>query len=244
MNGIFDSPEFEQWSSDLGKAMKDAENAPKLDCPCCGNRMATIIGLGRVSGYCCRGMIDCTGVEYTIEDLCDAERYRIITEDALRRKQNFEDMRTRNGYTADPTPEQRKTLKFCGTCSGYHLPTAEHPACPGCLGYLHSPSPPDLHFDFKGWRFRAPFHCMCCGKEVCFRQWAFGRSCGACDTGICMRDNLHPRSHKVFCGPNTELIDPTEAEKFNFTPERMAKIPPDEPLHWRDRKLKLPDYTV
>ena len=158
-------------------------------------------------------------------------------------------MRTRNEFTQDPTPEQRRGLSFCLTCRGYHPPTTEHPACDLCgANGCHAPFPVEAYFDFKGWRFRPPFHCMCCGKMVCFEQWAFGRSCGTCDTGRCNTDNLHPRTHKVFCGPNTELIDPTEAEKFNFMPERMAKIPPDKPLEWYERKtvsgLRQPRWIV
>ena len=37
----------------------------------------------------------------------------------------------------------------------------------------------------EGVKYFAPFLCMCCGCEVEIRQWAFGRACGKCDTGVC-----------------------------------------------------------
>lgn len=43
-------------------------------------------------------------------------------------------------------------------------------------------------FDYEGYRFPAPFRCMCCGVETSPEQWAYGRTCGPCDTGICQRD--------------------------------------------------------
>lgn len=39
--------------------------------------------------------------------------------------------------------------------------------------------------EYEGVRFLPPFLCMCCGVEVEVRQWAYGRACGKCDTGIC-----------------------------------------------------------
>jgi len=90
---------------------------------------------------------------------------------------------------------------WCGDCKAYHVPTAEHPRCALCVSAVHAPAPPDLYFDFKGWRFTAPFLCMNCGREICFRQWAFARGCGRCDVGD------GPQSQGTFSGPRT-LIDP------------------------------------
>lgn len=42
--------------------------------------------------------------------------------------------------------------------------------------------------EYEGYRFSAPFLCMCCGAETTAQQWAYGRTCGLCDTGICQRD--------------------------------------------------------
>ena len=60
------------------------------------------------------------------------------------------------------------TTPFCTTCGGHH-----------------EPDPPS-YMDFKGRRFRSPFHCLCCGKETCARQFAWGRTCGYCDSGQCV----------------------------------------------------------
>lgn len=62
--------------------------------------------------------------------------------------------------------------------------------CRGCGG-SHEPDSPDCWMDFESGldrvlrRFRPPFLCLCCGKEICARQFAFGRCCGYCDTGHC-----------------------------------------------------------
>ena len=64
--------------------------------------------------------------------------------------------------------------------------------------------------NFKAWRFRAPWRCMCCGKMISLRQFCFGRACGPCDSGKCIghQQNFgHPYS-----GPR-ELID-AKAEYF------------------------------
>jgi hypothetical protein len=103
-----------------------------------------------------------------------------------------------------------------------------------CERFQHEELPADGHFDFKGYRFKAPFHCMCCGKEVCWKQWAYGRYCATCDTGICHRLQMHPMTENIFCGANTELIDAAEAEKFNFREDRMKRVPPAEPVEWRE----------
>ncbi len=42
-----------------------------------------------------------------------------------------------------------------------------------------------LQLDHRGYRFRAPFQCICCGKKVSAQQFAYGRACGLCDVGAC-----------------------------------------------------------
>jgi len=56
--------------------------------------------------------------------------------------------------------------------------------CLGCGGE-HEPDPADAYVIFRGYKFSPPFYCICCGKEICGRQFAFGRCCGACDMGAC-----------------------------------------------------------
>ena len=60
--------------------------------------------------------------------------------------------------------------------------------CPACGG-THEPDSDDVYVDYDGYRFRKPFKCMCCGKEICARQFAFGRCCGPCDIGACQTGN-------------------------------------------------------
>ena len=51
----------------------------------------------------------------------------------------------------------------------------------------HEPDVPDSFVDWNNHRFKPPFHCLCCGKEICGRQFAFGRACAFCDTGECQK---------------------------------------------------------
>lgn len=71
--------------------------------------------------------------------------------------------------------------------------------------------------DFKGWRLRAPFRCMNCGREVSVQQFCFGRCCGPCDCGSA---GFHDGP---FSGPR-ELLDCT-AEYF--IAEDRWKNPPE-----------------
>jgi hypothetical protein len=65
--------------------------------------------------------------------------------------------------------------------------------------------------DFKGWRFTAPFRCICCGRKIDVRQFCFGRSCGICDTGKCVHPNsMHGMPIRCYSGPR-ELIDPNDS---------------------------------
>lgn len=117
-------------------------------------------------------------------------------------------------------------VTFCLSCNGWHLPTQEHPRCRLCTG-LHEQMRPDLFIDFRGWRFTSPFICMGCGIEVCFRQWAFSRSCGPCDLSTSHTRRLWRR--QCFAGPHEKLstwgddrldlvddnfVDPTKRNQF------------------------------
>lgn len=80
--------------------------------------------------------------------------------------------------------------------------------------------PNDPYVDFKGWRFRAPFRCICCGQKVDIRQFCFGRACDICDTGKCKHRNNGVR--RCYSGPR-ELIDPED--KYFILPERWLNAP-------------------
>jgi hypothetical protein len=96
--------------------------------------------------------------------------------------------------------------------------------------------PADLYIDFKGWRFRPPFHCMYCGVEVDPLQWAYSRSCGGCDVGQSHTRRLNVFERRIFAGPH-ELVDPS-AEHFIpeecFLPlsniEKYPVIDPPNPI--------------
>ena len=53
----------------------------------------------------------------------------------------------------------------------------------------------------EGVKYLAPFLCMCCGREVEARQWAFGMACGLCDTGICQTWHDHHRPEHAHAEP-------------------------------------------
>ncbi len=60
--------------------------------------------------------------------------------------------------------------------------------CLACYG-KHELDTDETWVDYGGYRFHKPFRCMCCGKEICARQFAYGRSCGSCDIGACQTGN-------------------------------------------------------
>ena len=35
-------------------------------------------------------------------------------------------------------------------------------------------NPPETWVDFRGYRFKPPFHCMCCGKVICAQAVCLG----------------------------------------------------------------------
>ena len=127
-----------------------------------------------------------------------------------------------------------KTTPWCTVCNQNHEPNSD---CVGVAdqltpGFLQLPMPSDLYFDFKGWRFKPPFHCMCCGKLIHWQQWSFGRSCGTCDTGKCGHTRHMPDA--IYSGP-AELIDKGEADKFRFVSDRFVRIDLGEkPEDWSE----------
>ena len=86
------------------------------------------------------------------------------------------------------------TKDFCNTCGGHH-----------------ESDPSDCYLDYNGFRFIPPFRCMCCGKEICARQFAFGRCCGVCDIGGCNSLNQsfkvkHVHEHPEWWSGNPALF--------------------------------------
>lgn len=170
---------FKEFSDSLSAAMADADRAPEILCPACGNSMTKGIGSGRLRSYRCWDM-HCVGVEVSVENLCDASNWKAICDDAQQRMRARKEMLERNGAHSSLSPP-KKNDRWCADCRAYHPPTDEHPICRLCSFGIHAPMPPDIYFNYRGWKFTPPFICMGCGIEVCFRQWAFSRSCGACD---------------------------------------------------------------
>lgn len=91
----------------------------------------------------------------------------------------------------------------------------------------------EIYFDYKGWRFRAPFRCMNCGIGIDYKQWAFGRCCGPCDCGHGPKPMLRPQM--VFSGPR-ELINPDDPyfiHEDRFMPKDAPSIPHTKPACYR-----------
>src|SRR5271168_4478173 len=131
-------------------------------------------------------------------------------------------------HDADP----RKSKEFwCSDCKSTHTPTEEHPICDAeKYPHLHQKPPSDIFFIYKGWKFTAPFHCMYCGIEVCYKQWAFGRACGGCDVGNSHTAKLH--YFQWTAGPH-EIVDrndPYFMKEDAFVPlEEVQKRNPINP---------------
>lgn len=87
--------------------------------------------------------------------------------------------------------------------------------CPACGG-THEEDPDDSYVDYEGYRFKKPFRCMCCGKEICARQFAWGRCCGPCDMGACQTNNKAFRLSAVHERPDWVVLYDRQAtiEKF------------------------------
>lgn len=120
---------------------------------------------------------------------------------------------------------------WCIDCKKTHRPTSEHPLCATGAFHLHKPAPKDLFFLFKGWKFTPPFHCMYCGVEVCWHQWAFSRSCGGCDSGTSYTAKLH--YFQWTAGPH-EIHDRTDSlfmSEEAFVP--LEDVIKKSPLHPR-----------
>lgn len=107
---------------------------------------------------------------------------------------------------------------------------------------LENNSSNDNFVDFKGWRFRAPWRCMCCGMIISLQQFCFGRSCGGCDLGRCN----HEKGSAYYSGPR-ELID-RNAEYF--IPEEKW-LPVDalpslryekRPVYYKEPPRRIPHF--
>lgn len=167
--------------------------------------------------------------------------------------------------SADGTPLRDEWTRFyqangnlwCFNCKTWHKPTEEHPTCRLCTTAIHEPAPADIHFDYRGWKFTPPFICMGCGIEVCFRQWAFSRSCGGCDVSYSRTRRLI--GGKCFAGPHERLstwnaeesaipedhfIDPSQREKYPVIRRRPEFPRPPKPPFRRMRELKQQKPTA
>lgn len=108
--------------------------------------------------------------------------------------------------------ERKEELHYCEACGGHH-----------------NPDPPDTWVDFRGYRFKPPFLCMCCGKVICARQFAWGRCCGACDMGACQRGNHSFRASAVHSPPAWGQHN-GQAGFLMFVLHTKAAESPDDPL--------------
>jgi hypothetical protein len=70
---------------------------------------------------------------------------------------------------------------YCTECSGVHIPDDEN-----------------TWVDWNGTREFGSFHCFCCKRQICARQYSYGRACGYCDSGSCKRQH--------FSDPFTEAV--------------------------------------
>ncbi len=84
--------------------------------------------------------------------------------------------------------------------------------CVSCYGD-HDPDPPDVSMEFRGWELRPPFKCMCCGVDLCARQFAFGRACALCDTGGCQTWHQAFKPERAHARPSWEGRPGTPAEE-------------------------------
>ncbi|MBA7637563.1 hypothetical protein ES703_45208 [subsurface metagenome] len=87
--------------------------------------------------------------------------------------------------------------------------------CPACGG-THDPDSDDAYVDYEGYRFRKPFKCMCCGKGICARQFAYGRCCGPCDMGACQTGNRAFRLSAVHERPEWVVLYDRQASIDKF----------------------------
>lgn len=102
------------------------------------------------------------------------------------------------------------------------IESIEKPFCSACGGH-HDEDSDNSWVDFRNYRFRKPFRCICCGKEICMRQFAFGRACGPCDVGAC---DIHNRAYNIKA-VHTHPVwwDSDASEMFRMFVEAQAATP-------------------
>ena len=90
-------------------------------------------------------------------------------------------------YRYQKTPPAKVLCEYCHR-NNWFPPVSENVrTCQHCHGE-HEPDTSDIWVEWNGQKYFSPFICLCCGKETCARQWAYGRCCGICDTGLCQKD--------------------------------------------------------
>ena len=104
------------------------------------------------------------------------------------------------------------------------------PLCQACGGH-HEPDPANSWVDFGGYRFRPPFLCMCCGKIICARQFAYSRCCGPCAMGTCGSANraykysaAHPLPTWDWRRGGQGLLDFVEHTGATLLPDKKGAI--------------------
>jgi hypothetical protein len=135
MRDIFNTPAAKEWSRQLDAGMKDAERAPDVKCPVCGGNMMRVVGPGKLWGYRCgntfmEGGGICVGLQVSVEDLCDRERWEIIKAEALERHQRYLDMRKRNGVLPRDHERDEEFEKIAKDFRKRHGLTRRAPALP------------------------------------------------------------------------------------------------------------------
>ena len=87
----------------------------------------------------------------------------------------------------------------------------------------------------RGWTFRAPFRCMCCGSIISMEQFAHTSLCGQCGCGDCQHSKMGIH-RKYFSGPRE--IENDKAPCF-MQPEQWYPIDAEALYYYKvDRRAR------
>jgi len=89
--------------------------------------------------------------------------------------------------------------------------------------------------DFKGWRFKPPYRCLCCGVIVTLQQFCVGRTCGSCGTGKCNHFKIHQGT--LYSGPREiqNRNDPFFLSEDKFRP--IGELPAQQKVFSERRDI-------